>query len=423
MSERANKTENKHTRWRRRLQKAILLGGALLVSLLAVELGLRWLHFTDPSSFYIYDHDRAHTLRPWAEGWWNQEGGNYQRINSRGWHDREHSLAKSPGTLRIAVLGDSYAEALHVPLESAFWAEAERKLQGCPNTGGRKVEVLNFGVSGYGTAQELITLRSQVWQYSPDIVLLAFTAGNDVNDNFKPLSSDPTRPYFVLQNGELKLDRSTLDTIESSRWFWLRHSVFRKPLDRLSDLRIIQLAIAAARVIRARTKSNSSQTKGTDTIPNKEGSGARRSSESGLDNLLYFEPTDKDWSEAWRVTEALLSQINAEVKARGADFYVVTLTSAVQVSPRAEDYAATVKALGLKDLFYPDFRITALGQSKGFPVLNLAPELQKFAQQQNVYIHGFGSEMGSGHWNEIGHRAAGDRIAQWMCSELGRPAN
>ena len=40
---------------------------------------------------------------------------------------------------------------------------------------GKQVEVINFGVSGYGTAQELLTLRQKVWDFSPDIVVLAFT--------------------------------------------------------------------------------------------------------------------------------------------------------------------------------------------------------------------------------------------------------
>jgi len=56
-------------------------------------------------------------LRPGAEGWWSKEGGAYVRINNGGLRDREHAKAKPTNALRIAVLGDSYAEALQVPID------------------------------------------------------------------------------------------------------------------------------------------------------------------------------------------------------------------------------------------------------------------------------------------------------------------
>ena len=37
-------------------------------------------------------------------------------VNSWGFVDVEHSVAKAPGTLRIGFFGDSYVEALQVPL-------------------------------------------------------------------------------------------------------------------------------------------------------------------------------------------------------------------------------------------------------------------------------------------------------------------
>ena len=132
----------------------------------------------------------------------------YIRINSAGLRDREHTKIKPANTLRLAILGDSYAEALQVSMKETFWAVLERELAKCPYLSGRQVEVINFGVSGYGTAQELMTLRHKVWDYSPDIVILAFLTGNDVTDNLRAFGSDPMRPYFVYRNGELVLDDS-----------------------------------------------------------------------------------------------------------------------------------------------------------------------------------------------------------------------
>src|SRR5205814_6625220 len=67
-------------------------------------------------------------------------------------------------------------------------------LEECNVFPGKKIEVLNFGVSGYGTAQELLTLREQVWKYSPDIVMLAITTNNDITDNLRALKKTDEIP-------------------------------------------------------------------------------------------------------------------------------------------------------------------------------------------------------------------------------------
>ena len=63
------------------------------------------------------------------------------------------TVDKPPNTFRIAVIGDSFAEALQVDLDHTFWSVMERKLAEGWRGNGQRVEVLNFGVSGYGTAR------------------------------------------------------------------------------------------------------------------------------------------------------------------------------------------------------------------------------------------------------------------------------
>ena len=48
-------------------------------------------------------------------------------------------------------------------------------------------------------------------------------------------------------------------------------------------------------------------------------------------------------------------------------------------------------------------------------VLTLAPELQEYAELKNVTLHGFGSDLGNGHWNVTGNRVAGELIAKKIC--------
>jgi hypothetical protein len=161
----------------------------------------------------------------------------------------------------------------------------------------------------------------------------------------------------------------------------------------------------------------------TPTPGNQTGGGSQnsepvvRTKELGVDKLVYFEPTNDMWNDAWRVTEGLISEMANEVRARGAKFVVVTLSNGAQVLPNPAAREQFKKRIGITDLFYPDNRIKSLGAREGIPVVMLAPELQQFAERNNVFLHGFGQNIGNGHWNPTGHRVAGELIAKKICEE------
>jgi lysophospholipase L1-like esterase len=91
--------------------------------------------------------------------------------NRLGYRDRDHTPAKPPGTYRIVVLGDSIAAGYRIRrTEDAFPALLERHLLAA----GLPVEVLNFGVTGYNTEQEVETLRARALAFAPDLVLVAY---------------------------------------------------------------------------------------------------------------------------------------------------------------------------------------------------------------------------------------------------------
>ena len=90
--------------------------------------------------------------------------------------DYDHKFEKDKNTFRIAILGDSFAEARSVNLNETFWIKIKYDLNNCSffKNKRKKVEVINFGVSEYGTTQQLLTLQNNVWKYNPDLILLAF---------------------------------------------------------------------------------------------------------------------------------------------------------------------------------------------------------------------------------------------------------
>ncbi|MEK6281557.1 MAG: SGNH/GDSL hydrolase family protein [Acidobacteriota bacterium] len=377
-------------RWKLRLASVLF---ALVAATLIFEIGLRAAGISSPN-LVMPDEYRGFSPRPGAEGWWRKEGEAYIKINSDGLRDRERSKEKPANTFRVAVLGDSMMEALQVPLEETASAIMEQRLQECGTLSGRKVEVINFGVSSYGTAQELLTLRHKVWDYSPDLVLLAFTTSNDIKDNSRALAQDPDlRAYFIYQDGKLVPDMSFL---ESDR-FRRQQSFVGKFLFWLKDhSRIVQAVNSMRSALRARREANDQ--KSVDAY-----------------NFVYREPGDPVWNEAWRVTEGTVVMMRDEVEKKGASFMVATLSNDWQVHPDPSVRQQFARGLGVAELFYPDQRIKALGEREGFAVVNLARGFREYAERSKVPLHGFGHQIGFGHWNLEGNRLTGEALSKAIC--------
>src|SRR6185437_4013403 len=109
---------------------------SIVIALVILEVFLRIAGYSYPV-LTTTDPTFGVALRPRAEGWYRKEGEAYIRINSDGLRDKEHAKAKPANTVRIAVLGDSFAEALQVPQENTFWAVMEERLAGCNALAGR----------------------------------------------------------------------------------------------------------------------------------------------------------------------------------------------------------------------------------------------------------------------------------------------
>ena len=375
------------------------------------ELALRIAGFSNPN-FYQPDPVRGWGLAPGAEGWWTSEGHAFVRINREGERDVEHAVAKRPGVLRVAVLGDSCTEALQVPVEQTFWKRAEPAVRtGARQRGWADAEILNFGVAGYGTAQELLTLRDRVWRYSPDVVVLAFYGGNDVRNNERALEQDPGRPYFLLQPGtgggqQLVLD----DAFRATTSYRLRRS---------APARLLYAVFNHSRVLglAKRGKALADGWIGSAKARTKESGEALQ--ELGLDNAVYAPPHDEDWRRAWAVTEALIVEMNKEVTTHGARFGVLSLTTPIQVDPDAQRRASFMRKLGVTNLDYPDQRLGRLAAAAEIPYLALAPPLRELAEARHLELHGFSNTTpGEGHWNADGHAAAARLMSAWLCSDL-----
>jgi hypothetical protein len=386
------------------LAKLLLVGASLLVTFVFLEVGLRAAGIVYGGSFYQGDLVRGWSFRPGAHAWAVAEGKEYVRINSDGFRDREHAIQKPPDTVRIAVLGDSYVEAMNVPSENAFPSLIERELSHCAAIGNRKVEVFNFGVSGYGTAHELLTLRERVWKYNPDIILLAFYTGNDFFNNYRPLNIFDTDqgPYFVYRGDELVVDNSFRNSWKFSKpYLWFFN--FRGDLRNHS--RVLQLLAKTVDDLRI---------KGAKATAGKAAAGR---GVSDLEDMIYSSPADAGMKEAWHVTEGLLLIMRDEVRSHGAELWLTTLANRPQLNPDTSQRQAFMNRLHIDTPFYPDLRLRAFAQQAGIPAITLAPIMSEHAETHHVFLNGGRVvPLGVGHWNEKGHELAGGLIASELCS-------
>ncbi len=412
---------------------ALMLAGVAIAFMVA-EVAVR-LSGLAKVSLYTWDAYRGWGLKPGAAGWQRDEGSGFVDVNGAGFRGPQWTIVKPPGTLRVAVVGDSFTEAPQVAYEQTFCAVAERALGRCRGLDGRKIQVMNFGTDAYGTAQELITLRRHVWQYSPDFVVLAFFSGNDLRNNSAVLESDKCRPFYVFEHGQLRLG----GPFERSRWFYLsclvrfesRHSqVLNLIGDAKSDIRSKIKAREAARRSAAAAKPAAAHAPGPAA---RAGNGvtlvaeqqpAALMHEEGIEDNIYRPPATPVWDNAWRVTEGIITLMARETAAHHVALLVVTLANPPQIYPDPTVRGYYSKTYHSTDIFYPDQRIKALGEREGFEVLNLAAPMQAYADEHHVFMAGFKStKLGVGHWNAEGHRVAGELIAQKICEMLSSGAH
>jgi lysophospholipase L1-like esterase len=369
---------------------------------LLAELGLRLMGYgLDTDSAFQPDFHCGARHVPNFRGWHTKEGRVWVEINSHGFRDRERTLTKPPNTYRIAVLGDSFAEAFQVQLDKPFWSVMERQLAERWQSHGQRVEVLNFGVSGYGTAQQLEMLRHYVWDYQPDLVLLQFLASNDVCSNSRALEPQDGRPFYTLEDDRLVLDNSFRRDPErvrfqTSTWIKMKHAVVENT--RLGAL------VYQFRHYR--------QKKQIDEM------------EAGLTAQAFCEPTNREWQDAWTVTDRLVVEMARRVTSRGAEFAVIMANVGFEVAPDDLVREPILAKLGVSELLYPERRMQTLGATHGFPVVRLAEPMLEYAKKHQTYLHGFSNtRLGTGHWNEAGHRLAGEIAANLLIDlGLGPPA-
>lgn len=132
-------------------------------------------------------------------------------INEQGLRDpRVFERPKQNDVFRVVLLGDSFAMGYGVSYEDSVPARLETELAVLLK---RPVEVVNLGVSGFGTAEELIVLEKEGWSYEPDLVM-AYWHPSD------PLDDVRSQLYELSGENLIQLNDSYLPAVAVRTWLF-----------------------------------------------------------------------------------------------------------------------------------------------------------------------------------------------------------
>jgi hypothetical protein len=330
-------------------------------------------------------HDQGREEVDPVLGWRYRSGHSSasDRMNSIGLRStREYAAAPAPGALRIAAFGDSFVYCNEVANEEAWPYFMEQLFPG--------VEVLNYGVGGYGTDQALLRFRQEGMKLAPRVVLIGFAPvnlGRAVNVYRRFISNEEwalAKPRFLLNGHGLDLVPAPLRNADDyaalrsqaarlralgQHDYWYEPVIYDNPLyDWSATMRVA----AHTWVLLKRRYLD----------PNRlQASGAFNRS-----------------SEAFQVQTAILRTFAEEVKAAGADPVVIVLPDRKSVdrarAGKGKAYDPLVEYLTQAGIVHVDLVNALVRASANQPVGAL------FAP--------------GGHYSGAGNRAVATWLGEWM---------
>jgi lysophospholipase L1-like esterase len=336
---------------------------------------LGWAHIPGRSGLYVSPQARAHF-----------------RIDSLGLVGPERSLQKQPGEKRLLLLGDSFTESMQVPYDSSWACLLERRL-------GPPWQVLNAGVSGYGTDNALLYLRRNGPRLKPDAVFLLFFTGNDVSDNDHELSlktgQSLAKPYFVLAGDSLRLVGDPAPAPHRGLGRFLPRQVWESSRLYL----FLRTHLYEWRALRREKGATG------DHLP--------------LPWEVYRRVPTAEWERAWNVTAGLMHELKREADHQGIPLAVGILPTGwrIEQSEREDLFRQhpTLADSTTWDFAGPDRRLAGILTLEGIPCVRLAGPLQEAARRTGSGLYG-------DHLTARGHRVVAEAVARMLEPLVGAAA-
>ena len=394
---------------RRCIFNASLILTSVAVTGILVEIGLRvffaqggppLIHQFDPRLGYRLVRNLSFT-----HVWDGHESVGHIQTGPQGFRDTEVSVVESTGEFRILLLGDSYTFGYGVDGNDTFAKRLERSLNSVSRGRYKRFLVINAGVIGYGTTQEMLQYELIGKTLRPDIVVLNFFIGNDIQDNlclnYETLKPHRRSPCFSLENNILVQKSGPMRPDQTRKTG--SSTFFSEFLSQLAQTELFKLVLQRSKLLVANPLGvRLLQSLGVSVHPG------------------YLPHVVEGWYFAdrleygWPLTRKLLQRLDDEVKENGAKLAVVAIPSRVQVLPELFKLTsilypdvAEVQAF-LENPSKPQQMLMGFLAQQGIAALDLGPLLQQHPEVDELY------GPFTAHWNRAGHRVAAGAIEQFL---------
>jgi hypothetical protein len=389
------------------MKNLILLIGSLLLILLTLE-GITRLDIfsfkilrNHHSLFCEYDQHlgwrhKANITRTFVQS----EYETTLHFNSQGIRGPMYARAKSKEEYRIVILGDSFAEGYTVNFEELFSEKLKRHLIGQTE---RNIEVINFGVGGYSTDQELLLFNEEAKQFRPDLTILMFY-DNDVwyntQSHYGPWGRG-YKPLFRLNQNNLLLTNVPVPQPNISkesfsnriRGILNKHSFLYRFIKYqiMHNPRLMSWAISL-KIVRHPKKNL--------IIPK--------------EYEIYRKAYETEISAAWELTEALLKALKQETDDIGSDLIVFYVPPKFAVYE--DDWEEMKRYYMLKDDEWSVEQVSKKLQnildSHGINFLNPLEQMRQEAKKMLALNKDRFYLKYDGHWTNKGHNLVGEILAE-----------
>jgi len=359
----------------------VLAAATLAVSCAAGEILLRYYRPQPLEATFTWPDGTIRHIPSFSFTYTSRGLGNRVTFNALGLRGPEVAGEKTPGVPRVLFLGDSLVEGMQVGDDEVLTAVMERLAA----RAGHRIEVINAGVAGYGTGEEMLLWRALGKELRPDIVLLGVHP-NDVRNNVDrhTVVDEPGEPIRVR-----KPKKAPAGPAYEARKFLASRS---------------HLYILARRGVRRILGDPEENRRRPD--PNQE---AYR--DTGADRPLEAEEGFSTRripavARGWTMTLAVISELKRSVEGAGARFEVVLFPTRYQVDDAL--WSAHCEKAGLDpakfDLRKPQKIFSDWTKRFDVDVLDLLGDFRA-RNSGNSFYHAI-----EAHMNPAGHALAGQLI-------------
>ncbi len=368
-----------------RLLRKLLLSVAVLAALLVVgEVLVRALTNTVPPIVMRDATLGRRFLTSYDAELYDEESERAVRVRTTrdGFRGPDRPDGAPPDTTRIAVLGDSMIAALAMEEAETLCGQLEARLNGAGDD--ERYEVLNFGVLGSSTAQEMLIYEQVARRYQPNIVVLSFFSGNDLADNHRGLTSNPRIFFDLDEEGQLVQQPYSVSRSQVSAW-----------LNRNSRLYVWQKELLRNNKIVMADPSNTMRPA----------------------DWTFASDPPPEVERAWEITAALIARLKREVEADGARLVLLHVPGSKQIC--GDVYDAVVARAGEAGASFerdtPDVRARDIAEALELPLLSLTPVLRAAAPSDSAAVREewlyYGGTM---HWNERANALAAEALHAFL---------